>query len=211
MNVANIRNPITREDRYWMRLSTQREHFMQIKIARPTPIAAEEQQVKAPEPKGMDPYATHQEALIAACSQTTGPIVELGCGDSSTKLLHSAFPDRCIVSVDHNADWLNRYTYLRTSNHVFMLVADYLNFTLPVSRAGVLFIDSDPGEQRKLVLMQQANNADFIVVHDTEPNCHPKYQWGDCFDSFLFRHTDARYERWTEVVSNKFKFVPPAP
>ena len=29
----------------------------------------------------MDPYSTHQVALIRTALETTGPILELGCGD----------------------------------------------------------------------------------------------------------------------------------
>lgn len=166
-----------------------------------------------------DPYGTHQPILLAACRQTTGPIVELGTGDWSTQLLHDTFPDRYIVSVDNHMEWLSRYVHLSTPNHVFVLVKDYSFYQSMVPRAGVLFIDFDPGRQRRAILLQEANNADFLICHDTEPTCHPDYAWGNAFDTFKYRYDDfvsgrwakdgGMYTRGTTVVSNVRQFVKP--
>lgn len=166
-----------------------------------------------------DPYGTHQPVLLAACRQSTGPIIELGCGDWSTQLLHDTFPDRYLISVETNMEWMTKYVHLRSPKHVFMLLKDFSYYVSPVARAGVLFIDFDPGRQRRAILLQEANNADFLICHDTEPTCHPDYAWGESFNSFKFQYTDLVSGRWakdggmytrgTTVVSNTMPFVKP--
>jgi len=116
----------------------------------------------------MNLWQTHQETLIAACYQTSGPIIELGTGDGSTPLLHSTFPERLIISVDTKIEWLQKFFYLASQRHFFMLVKDFTHFELPVQHAGVLFIDSAPAEQRPMCINRFASMADLIVVHDTE-------------------------------------------
>lgn len=150
----------------------------------------------------MDPYATHQEVLRRACQLTKGPIVELGTGHSSTNLLHDEFPDRIIVSVEGDLKWMMTFARMANARHFFCYVKDYTNYELPVRRAGVLFVDCLPGEQRRLCVLKYANDADLIIAHDTEPTCWPGYAWGNCFDGFKYRWDDTRYERWTTVVSN---------
>lgn len=160
--------------------------------------------------KEYNPYATHQDILLAACRQTTGPIVELGCGEYSTPVLHDEFRNRYLVTVETNAEWMLRYIHLRSPNHVFMLVRDFHVFRMPITPVGVLFVDFEclePGQRRNIVL-QEANNAALIVAHDTEPLCHPIYQWGDCFEQFKYHYTDQTYDRWTTVMSNTQEFQP---
>ena len=166
----------------------------------------------------MDPWATHQQVLLAACHQTTGPIVELGCGLHSTQLLHDTFPGRLIFSVDHDKNWLNMFTYLACDTHTFTLVKDYYDYKVPVEKAGVLFIDcwSAAGRRRK-VLENNADKADLIVIHDTEPACGERFNWGDCFTKFKYHYQELmdvtwkgkNYQRGTTVVSNFQSFTKP--
>ena len=166
-----------------------------------------------------NPYGTHQPILLAACRQTTGPIVELGTGDWSTQLLHDTFPHRYVISVDNHMEWLAKYVHLSTPNHAFVLVKDYSFYRSMVPRAGVLFIDFDPGRQRRAILMQEANNADLLICHDTEPTCHPDYAWGSCWNEFKFQFHNLVSGRWTQdggmytrgttVVSNTQAFIAP--
>lgn len=162
----------------------------------------------------MNPFATHQPTLFAACRQTDGPIVELGVGEYSTIPLHEAFPGRIIVSVEYDWEWLYKFKHLANATHFFALVRDFTHYELPVRRAGVVFVDCDPALQRQLCVRKYADQADFIVVHDTEPTnwqpveVFPGYGWGDCFDRFKYRWDDTTQERWTTVVSNVREFKP---
>ena len=56
-------------------------------------------------------FATHQVLLYEAVQRTTGPVIEFGCGEGSTVMLHEVCKDqnRRLVSVDNNPSWLSRY------------------------------------------------------------------------------------------------------
>lgn len=73
-------------------------------------------------------YATHQPLLIWAIENTSGNILELGAGDSSTILLNSCTinTNRKLVTVDDNYDWLEKYSNLESENHKFI----YINNTI---------------------------------------------------------------------------------
>lgn len=169
----------------------------------------------------LNPYNTHLKLLLKACEQTTGAIVELGCGDYSTPVLHERFPERQIISVENSQDWIMKFSHLRTDKHTFILVKDFANFSMPVPACGTLFVDCDPGKQRRGIVLSQRDNASMMVVHDTEPGCHEDYAWGNCFstDYFKFCHqevdefywgenSDVLYRRGTTVVSNFKKLEP---
>ncbi len=55
--------------------------------------------------------ATHQVILNEAVRRTTGPVIEFGCGEGSTVMLHEVCKEqnRRLVSVDNNPSWLSRY------------------------------------------------------------------------------------------------------
>jgi hypothetical protein len=57
-------------------------------------------------------YATHQPVLYEAVMSTSGPIIEFGCGNGSTDMLHEICKrtNRILVSVEDDLDWMNRFT-----------------------------------------------------------------------------------------------------
>ena len=63
--------------------------------ARPRPIASDAK------------YGTHMAALITAVANTTGAVLEMGCGDFSTPLLHAicSAEKRFLLSAEDNKQW----------------------------------------------------------------------------------------------------------
>lgn len=55
-------------------------------------------------------WATHQPVLCELVKKTKGPVIEFGCGDSSTRLLHEICrkEKRPLISVDDSAAWIKR-------------------------------------------------------------------------------------------------------
>ena len=55
-----------------------------------------------------NPYYTHQPVLHTLLSKTSGSILELGCGEGSTELIHkfSEKYNRRVVSIESNKQWL---------------------------------------------------------------------------------------------------------
>jgi hypothetical protein len=58
-----------------------------------------------------DTFGTHQPVLYTMAMKTSGPIIEFGCGDSSTDLLHEICKkdNRILISIDDNLEWLNKF------------------------------------------------------------------------------------------------------
>src|ERR1019366_4837505 len=73
----------------------------------------------------MDPYATHLAPLVACIRHTQGAVIELGCGDYSTPILHHLCPGRLLVSADSNRAWLGRFADLACDMHILCHVPDW--------------------------------------------------------------------------------------
>lgn len=155
-------------------------------------------------------YGTHIHPLITAVMNTTGDVLEMGCGDFSTPLLHSIckIQNRKVVSTDTDKQWLSLFMDLHSMNHTFQYVPVY-ETNIPDhhqwdrvgnQKWGVVFIDHRPGERRAIDIVRFKNDADIIVVHDTE---NPGYGYESAFKYFKYRYDYKRYNVWTTLVSNK--------
>jgi hypothetical protein len=58
-----------------------------------------------------DVWSTHQPVLYAVAMSTTGPIIEFGCGNGSTDLLHEICEKegRILITLDDDLNWLNKF------------------------------------------------------------------------------------------------------
>lgn len=140
-----------------------------------------------------NPYATHQPVLYKIAKMTTGPIVEFGCEDGSTDMLHSLCKTtgRLLISIDHDEEWLNRYSskYLgdgyfadNSGWHKFLLVPKHEGNTiledwiLFLDQCSFLrdidfdlcFVDQSPGPARTETILRLKNHARYIILHDCD-------------------------------------------
>lgn len=156
-------------------------------------------------------YGTHIYPLLTAVMNTTGDVVEFGCGDFSTPLLHTICKTlgRNLTSADTDKKWLNLFADFRTMTHEFIYVPVYE--TQPPNgnmwdcisdkkHYGVVFIDHRPGERRAVDIWRLRNAADILVIHDTE---NPGYGYEEVFKHFCYRYDHERYNVKTTLVSNK--------
>lgn len=140
-----------------------------------------------------DPYATHQPLLIWCAENTSGNILELGTGDSSTSLLNSIIQntDKKLLSVDDDENWLFRYNSLQSDNHKFI----YTNSTVEAWKNTIddlsnciwslVFIDHARLKHiwqvsRPYAVEKFLNCSEYIIFHDA--NLFPeiktdKYYW----------------------------------
>jgi len=149
----------------------------------------------------MDVYATHLPMLIAAVCKTSGPILEMGCGEYSTYILHEICKLNCrrLVSTEEKLEWFKKFEYLRTDWHEFYFVRDWASFVLLDSvKWDVVFVDHAPGERRKFDIDRLRNNATYLVIHDTE---EAGYQYEPVLQSFKHRFDYKKLNPWTSVVS----------
>ncbi|MES2179817.1 MAG: hypothetical protein V4550_18295 [Gemmatimonadota bacterium] len=150
-------------------------------------------------------YGSHARYLEEAVKLTTGPVLELGCGEGSTPMLHevvcSVGDERMLYSIDNNRDWLNKFSHLANNRHRFHALIDPAKF-LPEQPSqphwGVVFVDHAPGETRKAAIERARDKAEYIVVHDTE-----EFGYGvwDILESFKYKRHFRYMRPWTSVVS----------
>lgn len=126
---------------------------------------------------GTDDYSSHRPMLWLAINNVKdGAVVEFGCGEGSTELL-SLTAER-FFSFETNKRWAENYPKTK-------LTIDYAK--VKVSPLGILFIDSAPGEQRKYLIELHRDNADVIIIHDTEEGAQNIYGIREVLNSFKYR------------------------
>jgi len=141
-----------------------------------------------------NPYATHQPILYFIANHTTGPIIEFGCGDSSTNLLHEICKkqQRLLISIDDNLAWINKFKtkylndgYLPDNSgwHKIFFVpgkphinsnatghwTNFLNeLDLSDTNFDVCFIDQHPWMSRIETIKKMKGHAKYVILHDCE-------------------------------------------
>jgi len=145
-----------------------------------------------------DGYSTHQRMLVKYLMRTSGPIVEIGCGDYSTPIIHeiAAAQGRTVCTLDSNVDWLNRFASYKTEWHSFLHVESWDDWQ-PEGRYGLAFIDHAPGPCRPVEFMKLQGVADVLILHDTEAN---GYDWHTIYSHMDHIETDADIRPSTTVL-----------
>lgn len=126
-------------------------------------------------------YDSHRGLLYTALCNTTGTVVELGCGHGST-LLTREFCEknrRKFVSLENNTEWGSKF-----GSHI---VSENYNESTLFMPCDLLFVDSKPGEDRKHLIADHAHQATIIVVHDSEAGAEYVYGMANVLSTFKFR------------------------
>ncbi|MGB8367491.1 MAG: hypothetical protein WCD44_03990 [Candidatus Babeliales bacterium] len=156
-------------------------------------------------------WGTHQTPLITAVMNTEGPVLEMGCGDFSTPLLHAicTVNQRTLVSSDADKEWLTLFLDLETSWHHFIYVPVFENTQKPQENKwnqignnthwSIVFIDHSPGTRRAADIKRLRSHTDIFVVHDTE-KAYKDYR--PVLASFKYKFVYKRYKKQTTVVSD---------
>lgn len=150
---------------------------------------------------GLNGYATHQPVLHWVLQQTSGAVIELGSGETSTAFIQEFCKDeQTFISYETNASFFlsnndkywNKYVRLRTP--------DEIEKVLQNNTFGMAFVDHAPGEHRQKCIELLADRADYVVVHDTE--CK---DYGYDFSMYKYQYVFDYYNPYTTILSNKFK------
>jgi len=116
-------------------------------------------------------YASHQPVLIEILRRTSGPVLELGSGEGSTRLLHHLCDgNRYLLTVDDNLEWLERYEELSNISHGFLREdLDKITKRDLITRVEweVVFLDQGDWNSRTECLMYFKDRARFIILHDS--------------------------------------------
>ena len=115
----------------------------------------------------MKDESTHQPILFEAIRQTTGAILELGAGYSSTEQIHLLAEGRKILTVDDNQVWLDHFRHLESDTHQFALLSDKL-FEEYGRDWAVVFVDLSTWDQRMWAIEKLRYFAEYLVIHDAQ-------------------------------------------
>jgi hypothetical protein len=128
------------------------------------------------------PFYTHQPYLLEVLRNTSGDILECGCGEGSTPMIRKYIngTTRKLVSIESNLEWLNKYRHLQDDSHLLYHVpannvdsmitgqvwTSFIASHLSDRQFEVVFVDSSPWLSRKCIFDYFKPIAKVIVIHD---------------------------------------------
>ena len=153
--------------------------------------------------------------LITAVAHISGPILELGCGDFSTPLLHAicSVNQRALLSADADKKWLCLFLDLEMTWHKFIYIPVFENPKNPRANEwdqvgkdvhwSVVFIDHAPANRRAIDIQRLRTHTDIFIVHDTERPYHQGFKnYEPVLKNFKYKFEYKRYKTQTTLVSD---------
>lgn len=124
--------------------------------------------------EGTTDWNNHLPLLWLALEETKqGEVVEMGCGDGSTRQLHEYCKahTRGLISFDTDLEWLNKYKLtLEQPYHQFIhILNDWHKAKDLCPNPSVILIDHAPGERRIVDVKRFMDINGILVLHDTQP------------------------------------------
>lgn len=145
-------------------------------------------------------YGTHVPVLIKLMEITRGPVLELGSGLNSTPFLYWLSMDqgRKFVSYDNDMAWIEKVGY------PIEFVDDWEKTKIDDIHWSIAFIDHRPGERRAIDIKRLKDNADLIILHDSEPELDKLYGYEKIYPLFKYRYDYTKFRPNTTILSNFF-------
>lgn len=173
-----------------------------------------------------DPFGTHRPCLIDVIKNTTGNIIECGCGHSSTLLIKDLIKntDRKLVSLESNLKWLNTFKHLEDESHKLFHIdagradtdatgkkwVDVIKRNAYINNLEfeVCFIDQSPWTARTHTLNYFKDKCPYIIVHDVDYfPVHKK--WGQA-NRMAAPHGKKVYQMdFSDIVRHHKVYYPP--
>lgn len=148
----------------------------------------------------MEAIATHLEALVHTALSTTGPILEIGCGDYSTPVLAAIAKaqDRKFTIYTNDIEWGAKYVEIAS----IRLVDDWGKWTAPAETFGMIFLDEQHSRKRNMLLPALAQIADAVVLHDAQAAIG-NANWEESIAEYDSVTLFKRFVPWTAVLIPK--------
>ena len=147
---------------------------------------------------------SHIPVLIKVLAISEGPVLELGTGFNSTPVLHWLCNEtgRRLDSYESKQEFYLFAKRYSNDFHGVHFVEDWDVVDFESGHYGVVFIDHAPGPRRNVEMGRLAQHADYVVVHDTEPNSDWHYHYTNQFDKYKYRWDYTIAYPHTSVFSN---------
>ncbi len=149
---------------------------------------------------------SHIPVLVKMMEQINGPVLELGVGHSSTPILHWLCAEKGLplLSLEDDESWYEEFSSFKTFNHRVELVEnwDILDkFKVYKTDWSMVLIDNNPVKKRWRMAKRLRNHADFILLHDAEPENDNKNHYSRIYHMFEYKYIYDKVYPFTAIVS----------
>ena len=149
--------------------------------------------------------ASHVPLLTRVFTLSKGDVLEVGSGYFSTLILKwlAELSHRNIYSYENREYWFKRAKRNESKYLKVYYCPDQDYSSAPLDRKwGMIFVDCWPNGKRIEVIKRLANQADYIVIHDTNETGDKDYHYSQIWPLFKYRHDFNLFYPPTTVVSN---------
>lgn len=136
--------------------------------------------------------------LVAAVINTQGAVLELGCGEYSTPLLHAlcSADKRSVFTVDADVERINSFQEFGTSWHQMQCLSLSTKNSIKKRHWAVVFINKNIRKKYQDDLKKLYSNTDIFVIHDSNDIEL------DIVKQFTYHYIYDRYNNHTLLLSN---------
>ena len=151
-------------------------------------------------------YGSHMPVISRFMEATTGPVLELGMGIYSTPLLDLLCHEekRELVSYDDDEKWFKENSEWESDYHKVNFTDNYDKIDIESKHWSVVLVDHKPALRRIVEIKRLANNADYVIIHDSEPECDKFFKYSKIYPLFKYRYNYTKCRPNTTILSNFF-------
>ncbi len=150
-------------------------------------------------------YASHIPILtrIVDISDPELPILEFGVGYSTMILdMMCKLSGRQIFSYENDRDWHKINLKYHNGNHKVWFTNNWDTIDIDHTHWGLVLIDHRPAVNRRVQALRLKDNADYILLHDSEPEIDRFYRYSGIYKHFKYKYDYTRCKPYTTVLSN---------
>lgn len=151
-------------------------------------------------------WGSHLPVLIRMTELVTeGDILELGTGIYSTPFLHyiCMLQGRKLVSYENNINYYNVYKDYQCDFHDVIFIEDWADLDIRRrDRWEIAFIDCNPEEERAMLARKLRAYANYVVIHDSQPEVDNITQYSEIYPLFRKRYDYTKESPSTTILSN---------
>lgn len=154
--------------------------------------------------KFREAWSSHMAVLVKVLQHSEGPVLEIGMGLFSTPLLHWMCKDmgRKLVSYENEREYYEMDKDFNRGDHEVKFAKNWDDIDIESTHWGMVFIDHAPANRRIKEAKRVANNADYIVCHDTQSKDDRYYKYHWLWDKFKYIYHYEKGSPRTSVLSN---------
>lgn len=150
--------------------------------------------------EGLDLAATHIPVLVPMLYGTQGSILEFGAGLFSTPLIYWTCKanNRKFLSFENDKAWADKLKGLTT------YIENWDDVPINEEFWSMVFIDHRPAMRRHVDAVRVKDNAQFVILHDSEPEIDKYYAYRRVYPHFKYVYQFTRLKPNTAICSNYF-------